>query len=118
MGRESLQLRALAAAEITPMTVQVDPEGTEAKHLRHYADLASRPMRVLEIGCGDGRLTWRYAEAARRVTGIDLHPDDLRVAMIDRPANLAATVSFSQADAVHLPFTARRFDLAIFAWAF
>ena len=26
---------------------------------------------VLEIGCGDGRLTWRYAERAAYVTAIE-----------------------------------------------
>ena len=26
---------------------------------------------VLEIGCGDGRLTWRYAERAAHVTAIE-----------------------------------------------
>jgi ubiquinone/menaquinone biosynthesis C-methylase UbiE len=100
------------------MTVQVDPEGTESKYLHRYADFNFRQLRVLEAGCGDGRLTWRYAKAARLVTGIDLHPDDLRVAMIDRPANLAQSISFARADATHLPFGNESFDLAIFAWSF
>ncbi len=100
------------------MTVQVDPEGTESKYLHRYADFESSNVRVLEVGCGDGRLTWRYAQAVARATGIDLHPDDLRVAMIDRPANLAQSASFARADAVHLPFGNGSFDLAIFAWSF
>ena len=101
------------------MTTQTDPEGTETKHLLRFADLApGGAKRVLEVGCGDGRLTWRYAGAARQVTGIDLHADDLRVAVIDRPANLAGKVGFAHADAVHLPIASRSFDLAIFAWSF
>jgi ubiquinone/menaquinone biosynthesis C-methylase UbiE len=98
------------------MTLQTDPEGTETKTLHRFADINGK--RVLEVGCGDGRLTWRYAKAAGRVVGIDLHPDDLRVAQFDRPANLAPKVSFARADGVQLPFVAGTFDLAIFAWSF
>ncbi len=101
------------------MTVQIDPEGTETKYLRRFADFArSRSQRVLEVGCGDGRLTWRYANAAGQVTGIDLQADDLRVAMVDRPNNLAEKINFARADAIRLPFADGSFDLAIFAWSF
>ena len=98
------------------MTVQIDPEATEIKALRRHCDL--RGARVLELGCGDGRLTYHYAAAARTVAGIDLHRDDLRVALIDRPADARERVQFALADAIHLPFRSRCFDLAIFAWSF
>ncbi len=101
------------------MTTQTDPEGTEIKYLLRYAELEKRHgPRVLEVGCGDGRLTWRYAGTARQVLGIDLHADDLRVAFVDRPADLASRVQFARADAVHLPVASQAFDLAIFAWSF
>ena len=101
------------------MTVQTDPEGTEAKYLRRFAGFDGAPhQRVLEIGCGDGRLTWRYAHAAARLTAIDLNADDLRIALVDRPNDLSDKVSFARADAVHLPFAHSSFDLAIFAWSF
>ena len=101
------------------MTVQTDPEGTERKLLRRFAGLDTRPpKRALELGSGDGRLTWRYADAAAQVVGVDLHPDDLRIAVADRPANLAERVHFARADAELLPFRADAFDLAIFAWSF
>ncbi len=101
------------------MTTQTDPEGAETKNLIRFADLsADNPKRVVEIGCGDGRLTWRYAHMARQVTAIDLHADDLRVALIDRPANLAKKVVLARADALHLPIASKSFDLAIFAWSF
>jgi ubiquinone/menaquinone biosynthesis C-methylase UbiE len=98
------------------MTIQIDPEGIEPKYLNQFAELGGR--RVLEIGCGDGRLTWLYARRAGRVAGIDLHADDLRVALIERPADLVGAVHFARADALHLPFSGRSFDLAIFAWSF
>ncbi len=99
------------------MTVQTDPEGTERNYLLRYADLPSG-KHVLEVGSGDGRLTWRYAALAGDVVGIDLQPDDLRIAMVDRPSNLAERVHFALADAELLPFSANAFDRAIFAWSF
>ncbi len=98
------------------MTVQIDPEGTEIRILKQLVD--PRGKRVLEIGCGDGRLTWRYASLPKQVTGIDLRADDLRVALIDRPANLASRVQFARADVLQLPFPASSFDAAIFSWSF
>jgi ubiquinone/menaquinone biosynthesis C-methylase UbiE len=94
----------------------IDPEGTEIKHLQRSADFTGR--RVLEIGCGDGRLTWRYAQPAQQVTGIDLLRDDLRVAVIDRPSDLVRKVQFARADSIHLPFFPESFDIAILAWSF
>ncbi len=98
------------------MTLQKDPERTETKILHKYADFAGR--RALEIGCGDGRLTWQFAKSASRVAAIDLDKDSLRVASIERPSDLEQTVAFSRADSVHLPFPKERFDIAILAWSF
>jgi ubiquinone/menaquinone biosynthesis C-methylase UbiE len=98
------------------MTVQIDPEGTEIKHLRRIVEFTGK--RVLEIGCGDGRLTWRFANSAKRATGIDLLQDDLRVAMIDRPSDLEEKVFFARADSIQLPFAKETFDIAILAWSF
>jgi len=98
------------------MTVQKDPERNEVSYLHRYADLNGK--RVLEIGCGDGRLTWRYANAARFVAGIDLNRDELRIASIERGSDLEKTVALAQADSVRLPFRDNAFDLAILAWSF
>jgi ubiquinone/menaquinone biosynthesis C-methylase UbiE len=98
------------------MTVQIDPERTEIKHLKRLVDFTGK--HVLEVGCGDGRLTWRYAGSAGLVTGIDLHPDDLRIAVVDRPSDLEDKVFFARTDSVNLPFVKESFDIAVFAWSF
>ena len=98
------------------MTTQKDPERNEIKFLNQFAEFAAS-HRVLEIGCGDGRLTWRYARAAKHVTAIEIERDDLRVATIGRPSDLDAKVVLTNADSIHLPFAKEKFDLAILSWS-
>ena len=98
------------------MSLLKDADGNERKFLHRYAEPNGRT--VLEIGCGDGRLTWRYAGDAKRVVGIDLESAELRVAVIERPSDLERRAAFLQANSLRLPFADRSFDLAIFAWSF
>ncbi len=97
------------------MTLQKDPERNEAKYLHKFADFANR--RVLEIGCGEGRLTWQYAKATQATVGIDPDRDALRVAQVDRPFELEKKSGFACADARYLPFRKETFDLAVLAWS-
>jgi ubiquinone/menaquinone biosynthesis C-methylase UbiE len=97
------------------MTTNRDPENNEPHALFKMADFSGQ--RVLEIGCGEGRLTWRYARAARRVTAIEIGLDELRVATIDRPSDLAEKVVFTNANSVHLPFSKETFDIALLSWS-
>jgi len=55
------------------MTVRIDPETNETDTLSDLVELEGR--EVLEIGCGDGRLTRRYADRAAHVTAIDPFED-------------------------------------------
>jgi ubiquinone/menaquinone biosynthesis C-methylase UbiE len=98
------------------MSLDKDPEKSERAHLLQYADFSGK--RVLELGCGEGRLTWRYADRAAGTIGIDLDRDALRVASIERPSDLEESVKFLQANSVYLPFESEAFDCAIFAWSF
>ena len=98
------------------MTFEKDPEQNETKHLLQFADFRGR--RVLEIGCGEGRLTWRYAVKPALTIGIDPDRNALRVATIDRPSDLEEHVHFSNAQAEWLPFSKETFDLAILSWSF
>ena len=97
------------------MNVQKDPERNEVKYLHRIVDFTNK--HVLEIGCGEGRLTWRYAAATQHVTGIDPDRDALRVAVIDRASDLAAKVDFTNGHAEQLPFREETFDIALLAWS-
>jgi len=98
------------------MPVDKDPEKHETAHLLHFGDFQGK--RVLEVGSGDGRLTWRYAARALRVVGVDVDRDALRIAQIERPSDLANRAVFVEATSVRLPFHKESFDMAVLAWSF
>jgi len=97
------------------MTLRKDPEQNETKHIRKIANFSGK--RVLEIGCGEGRLTWRYASASLSTFGVDPDKNALRVATIDRPSDLANKVHFANAQAENIPFRKETFDIAVLAWS-
>ena len=99
------------------MTVHRDPDHNEIKFLRKYADLIASHTRVLEIGCGEGRLTWQYAHETQLTLALDLDRDALRVARVDRPSDLEDRVHFTCADSIQLPLANEQFNIAILAWS-
>jgi len=97
------------------MSLQKDPDRNEIKYLHKFVDLKDK--RVLEIGCGEGRLTWQYAKDARSVFAVDLDHDSLRVAKVDCPLSMETAVTLACADSEYLPFSKEKFDIAILAWS-
>ena len=97
------------------MTLQKDPERNEINYLRKVVDFTGK--RVLEIGCGEGRLTWQYAKWTELTIALDPDHDSLRVAKVDRPFNLEEKVHLICSDAHDLPFSKEKFDIAILAWS-
>ncbi len=97
------------------MPVQRDPHDIETRYLRDFLEM--KGARVLEIGCGDGRLTWRYAASAAQVVALDASDWGLAQALQDRPPALRSQVYFIQARAERLPFPGEMFDRAILAWS-
>jgi predicted RNA methylase len=95
-----------------------DPEGYEIAALLDLAgDLAG--LHVLEIGVGTGRLTWRYAHHAARVTAIDPDADRVAAALAACPADLRGRVTFVCAGVESLPAggDVPGFDLALLSWS-
>jgi ubiquinone/menaquinone biosynthesis C-methylase UbiE len=94
---------------------RIDPEGVELRTLRALGSVDG--LHVLELGCGDGRLTFQLAGTAASVLAVD--PDEERVAEARRglPPELAPKVSLAVAGAADVRAPKRRFDLAVFAWS-
>ena len=97
------------------MTLQRDPERNESKHLHGFADFTNK--RVLEVGCGEGRMTWQYARATHTTVGLDPDLEALRIAKVDGPYDLQNKVHFACAASEYLPFSKETFDIAVLAWS-
>ena len=97
------------------MTLLKDPEHSEPKYLHKFADFTDR--RVLEVGSGEGRMTWQYAKAVQVTIGVDPDRDSLRIARVDRPHDLESKALFTCAASEYLPFSKETFDIAILAWS-
>jgi ubiquinone/menaquinone biosynthesis C-methylase UbiE len=99
-----------------PSTGRVlDPEGTHIAALRRLGDFRGR--HVLELGCGDGRLTAGIAEDARHVVAFD--PDAAAVSHARRslPSELEERVSFCVASGTSIEIARHAFDLVVFSWS-
>ena len=101
------------------MPIDVDPENNETQALFDFTgELAG--LRVLEIGCGEGRLTWRYASQAAHVTAIDPDIEKICRANSETPPELKDKVFFHACgleDFVAREVQGRTFDLAILSWS-
>jgi len=99
------------------MAIIKDPEGNETACLQTMIDFKN--LSVLEVGCGEGRLTWRYAAKAAHVTAIDPDGTAIKTAQADTPKNLKERVDFRETSIEDFAQTSsgRRFDVAIFAWS-
>jgi ubiquinone/menaquinone biosynthesis C-methylase UbiE len=93
----------------------IDVFGDETAALAEVVDL--RDARVLEIGAGEGRLTWRFAAETKSVLAID--PEEKRIAhaRADLPPELADRVRFEVMDAVELDVEPQSFELALLSWS-
>lgn len=95
--------------------VALDPAGEEIRAIHALVDF--RGKDVLEIGCGDGRLTRRFAAEARSVLGVDLNADTIVLARADLPEPLRSKVAFQVADITTIDLPTAAFDVAVLAWS-
>jgi ubiquinone/menaquinone biosynthesis C-methylase UbiE len=98
------------------MTKRVlDPEGAHLAALRRLGDFRNR--RILELGCGDGRLTLGIAEEAASVLAFDPDADDVERARRSLPAELAERVAYQVASGKEIELEPVSFDLVVFSWS-
>jgi ubiquinone/menaquinone biosynthesis C-methylase UbiE len=95
--------------------VSIDPEGAEIGVIHELVEFAGG--RVLEVGCGDGRLTWRYADQAASVLALDTSDVKIQRAIGNIPERLRSKVEFIVADITdeELDLPQDSFDVAILA---
>jgi ubiquinone/menaquinone biosynthesis C-methylase UbiE len=93
----------------------VDPEGAHLAALRRLADF--RGQRVLELGCGDGRLTVGIATDAKSVLAFDPDAGEVERARHSLPAELEQRVTYQVASGKEIEIEPASFDLALFSWS-
>jgi len=97
------------------MTLRVDPEKYELLALEGVGDW--RGKRVVEIGCGKGRLTERLAGLGAWVEASDPNREAIAAAREGLPKRFAERVRFSVGQAERLGHRDALFDTAVFAWS-
>jgi ubiquinone/menaquinone biosynthesis C-methylase UbiE len=97
------------------MSIKIDPEGQEIAALKQVAHW--RGARVLEVGCGDGRLTLRLAQLGAQVVAIDPNRSLVHQARRTLPKRFAERVHYHVGSAQQLKHPAESFDLVVFAWS-
>ncbi|QQG48199.1 MAG: class I SAM-dependent methyltransferase [archaeon] len=96
------------------MPIADDPEGIELRNILKAVSLKGKD--VLEVGCGEGRLTFRYFHKARRVVAIDSDLARIRAARrSQRKGEKHLEFKVGRAEALRFPDSS--FDVVFFSWS-
>jgi 16S rRNA A1518/A1519 N6-dimethyltransferase RsmA/KsgA/DIM1 with predicted DNA glycosylase/AP lyase activity len=93
----------------------LDPEGHETRALHSLVRFAGRD--ILEIGSGNGRLTWRYAQRAASVVGLESEERHVIRARAGMPAALRGRVDIRVGDVSSIELPDAAFDVVLFSWS-
>jgi ubiquinone/menaquinone biosynthesis C-methylase UbiE len=96
------------------MTLRIDPEKNEIRALKEM--MHWRGKRVLEIGCGNGRLTRRLANLGAQVDAIDPNKQLIATARKELPERFADRVRFKVGSTKELKYPNQTFDIVVFSW--
>jgi 2-polyprenyl-3-methyl-5-hydroxy-6-metoxy-1,4-benzoquinol methylase len=97
------------------MALRVDVEENEIRALREVTDW--RGKKVLEIGCGTGRLTRRLARLGAHIQAIEPAADLIKTARQQLPKSFASRVQFNVGKSSRLQYPKNSFDVVLFAWS-
>ncbi len=97
------------------MVGRLDPEGRDLSVTRRYVSFEGKD--VLEVGCGDGRLTYQYAPLAGSVVAIDPSAKAITAARRRLTASLKGRLKFRVASGESLPMPDGSFDIVFFTWS-
>ena len=97
------------------MALIVDPARDEVRALRKAVNW--RGKHVIEIGCGDGRLTLRLASLGPlKIEALDPDAKLIHDARKNIPDRYADRIDYHVGHAEKLKYPAGTFDIAVFSW--
>lgn len=97
------------------MPLVVDPDGVELAAVRELIRL--RGTRILEVGCGSGRMSFACAREGAHVYAFDPDEELIARARAETPRELRRRLRFEVADAAQVELPKGEFDLAMFCWS-
>lgn len=97
------------------MSVQLDAAQEETRVIHDLIDFTDKD--VLDVGCGVGRMTWRFAQHTRSVLGLDPVAVSIEAARADTPAHLRQQVNFRVADITTTELPHAAFDVVVLSWS-
>ncbi len=104
MGNQPNSWSGISAKDI-PTTIELDPV------IYKYT---TSGCRVLDIGCGTGKVTIPLASRGFSVTGVDINAEALKMAKsTSELQEIPQSPLFAQTDATNLPFSDATFDMVI-----
>lgn len=108
-------LKEIGVLSKIAMPIRIDPEEREFEALLKLAgDLTGQ--RVLEIGCGNGRITTHLAPHAAHIIAIDPNEDRITAAKASLPPELAPKISYQVSALEDFP-PGEKFDLVLLSWS-
>jgi SAM-dependent methyltransferase len=93
----------------------IDPTDIELETIRALGDFAGR--RVIEIGAGDGRLSWPLAPQAALWLAVEPDGDELSALAADQRERPLGSLRLLQGDGQAQALGSGTFDTAFFTWS-
>jgi predicted RNA methylase len=103
------------SCQSSDVTRVMDGEGAHLAAILRAADFRER--RVLEVGSGEGRLTWGFAPLAASVLAFDPDETVVATARADCTEELGEKVRFEVARAEEIDVPPHSVDLVFFSWS-
>jgi len=97
------------------MAIIYDPQNNEIKALQTLRSWQGK--RVLELGCGDGRLTERLAAIGAIIDAYEPNEAHIAAAKAKLPATYADVVNYQIGRAEDVSAEAGPYDFALFSWS-